>query len=378
MKWGSGPIWVVWMASSALFGCTAARWTAADRIEPFRPAWWCRGPNAQTIESSLLRRVPAVALTRERWETPDGDFLDIDRIPAPYGSPLLLVLPGMEGSSDSKQVTGLLGAARRQRWAGAVLNFRSCSGEPNRLKRSYHGGETSDLRWVIGRLILEDPNRPLFCAGFSLGGNVLLKYLGEEGEKLPVQVRAAVAVSAPFDLKAAAFRLEKGFSRVYGSRLVKSLKSKTREKLKRFPGFVDPKKLQAARTLEQFDNLVTAPVHGFRDADEYWAASSSSRFLSRIRRPTLLINAKDDPFLPASCLPVEAVSGNSFLTAEFPESGGHVGFLSGFWPLCPIPWAEERAVRFLLQVLHSPGGVVVSIDEVCHQSHRPNPPIHAT
>ena len=320
---------------------------SAATASGFRPAWWCRGAHAQTIWGSILRPTPRVTLKRERWEMPDVDFLDVDRAPGPKGAPTLVVLHGLEGSSRSKQVLGLLAAAQHEGWRGLGMNFRSCSGEPNRQRRSYHGGETSDLAWVIERLVQEEPGSPIFCVGLSLGGNVLLKYLGERGESAPAELRAAAAVSAPFDLARSAHAIEKGFSRTYMRRLVRSLKRKTWEKLERYPDLVDRKAVEAARTLGEFDDAVTAPVHGFRDANAYWAASSSNQFLSKIRRPTLLISAKDDPFLPADALPEEAVAGNRFLTAEFPAHGGHVGFLSGPWPGRPVCWAEKRVVRFL-------------------------------
>ncbi|MBI3615383.1 MAG: alpha/beta fold hydrolase [Candidatus Omnitrophica bacterium] len=328
----------------------------ANRQPPFRPSGWCRGPHAQTIWGSILRPAPRVLLRRERWETPDGDFVDVDWTPGPPMAPILIVLPGLEGSSQSKPVMGLLAAAYRKGWRGLGVNFRSCSGEPNRLRRSYHGGETSDLRWIISRLIQENPRRPLLCAGISLGGNILLKYLGEEGEALPEQVRGAAAISAPFDLKASALYLGKGFSRVYMRRLVRSLKGKALAKLERYPGLADRRKLLSVRTLKEFDDLVTGPVHGFRDAQAYWAASSSAQFLSEIRRPVLLINARDDPFLPEQALPEKEVSDNHFITAEFPKKGGHVGFLSGRWPGRPIPWAEIQAIRFLEESLGSSQG----------------------
>ena len=316
-------------------------------LPSFRPAWWCRSLHMQTIWGSLLRPAPKVRLTRQRWETPDGDFLDLDWTDGTPGTPILLVLHGLEGSSRSKQVLGLLAAARQEGWRGVGMNFRSCSGEPNRLRRSYHGGETSDLTWVIQRITAESPNSPILCAGLSLGGNVLLKYLGEQGESLPSSVRAAVAVSAPFDLARSAHALEHGFSRFYMRRLVRSLKAKTRAKLQKYPDLVDRKKLAVARTLTQFDDAVTAPVHGFRDADDYWRQSSSAAFLPKIRRPTLLINARDDPFLPETALPREAVEKNRFLTAEFPLHGGHLGFIAGGPPGRPVCWAEEEAIRFL-------------------------------
>ncbi len=196
-----------------LEGWPAAETRGPTGGAPFRPAWWCRGPNAQTIWGSVLRPSPRVPLKRERWETPDGDFIDLDRLSAAPGAPILIVLHGLEGSSRSKQVLGLLEAAHRQGWAGLGMNFRSCSGELNRLPRSYHGGETSDLSWVIQRVRAENPGVSILCAGVSLGGNVLLKYLGEQGEGLPPEVVAAAAISTPFDLAASARRLEQGFSR---------------------------------------------------------------------------------------------------------------------------------------------------------------------
>jgi len=318
---------------------------------PFQRAWWCPGPHAQTIWAALLRPTPRVRVRRERWDTPDGDFIDVDRVDGLPGSAVLVVLHGLEGSSRSKPVLGLLREARRAGWRAVAMNFRSCSGEMNRLRRSYHGGETSDLAWVISRLAKEDPGAPILCAGLSIGGNVLLKYLGERGDAVPQQVRAAAAISAPFDLAASARGLERGFSKLYRRQLVAGLRRKTLEKLQRYPDLVDRDKLRAARTLEQFDNAVTAPVHGFRDADEYWAASSSLQFLPKIRRPTLLINARDDPFFPERLLPVREVSENPNLRALFPKHGGHVGFLSGGIPGLPSAWAETEVIAFLKERL---------------------------
>ncbi len=333
-----------WVIASALLACGVV---SAQASASFRPAWWCPGAHLQTIWAAVLRPTPRVPLTRARWELPDGDFLDVDELAAEAGAPCVIVLHGLEGSSRSRQVLGLLREAHRRGWRGVAVNFRGCSGEPNRLRRSYHGGETGDLAWVLARVMAEHPSSPIVCVGFSLGGNVLLKYLGEQGEALPTQVRAAVAISAPVDLALSAHALTQGFSRVYGRRLVASLKRKTREKLVRYPDLVDAGALQAVQTLPEFDDLVTGPVHGFKHAADYWARSSSAAFLPRIRRPTLLVNAKDDPFLPAVALPVRAVSENSFLRAEFPTSGGHLGFLEGRWPWAPIAWAEVRAAEFL-------------------------------
>ena len=286
-------------------------------------------------------------LSRERWELPDDDFLDVDVLAADAAASQLIALHGLEGSSRSPQVLGILSQAHRFRWGAVAVNFRGCGGAPNRLRRSYHGGDTGDLSFVIARVRAQHPSSPIVCVGFSLGGAVLLKYLGEQGEVLPEHIRSAAAISAPFDLARSAHSLEHGFSRVYGARLVASLKRKTLQKLARYPDLVDARALRAVRTLAVFDDLVTAPVHGFRNAEDYWARSSSAAYLSRLRRPTLLLNAQDDPFLPADALPVRAVADNPFLSAEFPTSGGHLGFLAGRWPTAPIAWAEVRAAEFL-------------------------------
>ncbi len=317
-------------------------------MPPFQPAWWCRGGHTQTVWAALCRPTPRIRLARIRWDLPDGDFLDVDALAAPAAAPRVIVLHGLESSSSATPVREILRLAANRGWGGLAMNFRGCSGEPNRLRRSYHGGDTADLAWVVARMKEAHPSSAMACVGFSLGGNVLLKYLGERGEALPACIRAAAAISAPFDLAASVQVLEQGFSRVYGGRLAAGLKRKTREKLKRYPDLVDAHALSRVRTVADFDALVTAPVHGFSDAQAYWSTSSSKRFLSRIHRPTLLINAKDDPFLPAHALPTPAVvAANPFLTADFPSSGGHMGFLEGHWPLVPSAWAERRAMEFL-------------------------------
>ena len=332
-------------------GCASAAGSTAGGPAPFRPAWWCRGPNAQTIAASVLRPVRAVPLHRERWETTDGDFIDVDRLSGAPGTPVVIILHGLTGSSRSKHVLGLLAAAERRGWRGIGVNFRSSSGEPNRLRRSYHAGETTDLDWVVRRAAAEDPTGPILCAGFSLGGNVLLKYLGEQGEALHPLVRAAAAVSTPFNLAESVRALERGFARFYMNQLVRNLKARARAKMKAYPDLVDREALEAVRTVAEFDEAVTAPVYGFRSAAEYWSASSSAGFLRGIRRPTLLINARDDPFLPEACLPVSAVAANPSLTAEFTPKGGHIGFLAGPWPGRAVCWSEERVLRFFEQEL---------------------------
>ncbi len=327
----------------------------AIHVEPFEPAWWCQGPHAQTIWASLLRQRSPLPICRERWETPDGDFLDIDRLPAAPGKPVLVVLHGLEGSSASTRVRSFLHAARTRGWGGLAVNFRSCGDEMNRLRRSYHGGETADVAWVIQRAA-EGRGRPgMCCVGLSLGGSVLLKHLGEQGTGAASLVNAAVAISAPFDLSISARAFERrGFNQIYASRLLRSLKRKTRLKLRAYPDLVDRARLAAARTIAEFDEVVTGPVHGFADAEAYWRAASCAPFLASIRVPTLLINALDDPVIPPQALPHQLVAGHPFLTAAFTQAGGHVGFISGLSPFQPVFWAERLAMTFCARYVAAP------------------------
>jgi predicted alpha/beta-fold hydrolase len=294
-------------------------------------------------------RVPAVTYRRERLDTPDGDFLDLDWLsPQPNpNAPLLLVLHGLEGSSQAKYVLGVLSEAAARGWGGVAVNFRSCSGELNRLSRFYHSGETGDLDWVVATVVARWPDRPLMLVGYSLGGNVLLKWLGERGEKVPEQVRAAVAVSVPYDLGAAAHRVDHGFGRVYGQVFLRTLKAKALAKAARFPGLVDDGLVRGLSSFAAFDEHVTAPIHGFAGARDYWTRSSCLPWLEQIRCPTLLISAGDDPFLPSDYLPRKAVARSSWLEADFPEQGGHVGFVQGPWPWCASYWVDRRAVEYL-------------------------------
>lgn len=318
------------------------------RFPPFQPAWWCATPHSQTIVGALLNHPPQVAVHRERWGTPDGDFLDLDRLPATApNAPRLLLLHGLESSSHSNDIRHFMARGQRLGWEVIALNFRSCSGEPNRLARAYHGGDTADLGWVIERLLQEDATRPLGCLGISLGGNVLLKYLGEQQHNTPQPLRCAVAISTTFDLAKAVTQVEQGFSWVYTRRFVQSLKRKTFAKLKVYPDLVDRQSLTAVQTLSEFDDLVTAPIHGFPDAKTYWKSSSSIYFLPQIRRPTLLINAQDDPFYLAEALPWQQVIENDFLIGLFPETGGHAAFIEGGYPFRLRLWAHQQAMFFL-------------------------------
>ena len=315
----------------------------------YRPAWWIPGAHLRTLWGKFMRPRLPLATRRERWSTEDDDFLDLHRLDAPPGAPRLLILHGLEGTVRSHYAVGLLHEAQRRGWAADLLIFRSCGDEPNRALRFYHSGETSDLDAVVQRLIGEDPSRPLLVVGVSLGGNVLLKWLGEQGARLPQQLRGAAAVSVPFDLGRGSRHLDRGFSRFYQAHFLRSLRRKAIGKSARFPSEIRPETVLRARTLYDFDDLITAPVHGFLDADDYYTRSSSLHYLAHIRAPTLLLSARDDPFLPAVVLDEvrHIARSNPSLHLEFVERGGHVGFISGTLPWRPFYYAEWRATEFL-------------------------------
>ena len=291
---------------------------------------------------------------RERWDTPDGDFIDLDwvenecRVSSVEGGgppPLVVLFHGLEGSSQSHYATAIMTAARDAGWCGVAVHFRGCSGEPNRLPRAYHSGDAREIDWILRRLRSQSADVPLFAVGVSLGGNALLKWLGETGADAGAVVDKAVAVSAPVDLMAAGDALGRGFSLLYARNFLATLKVKSLEKLDRHPGLYDAARVRAASTLREFDDLVTAPLHGFRNTDDYWTRASSKPGLRNIRVPTLALNAKNDPFLPAPALPgAGEVSGAVML--EQPEEGGHVGFVSGAFP-GSLDWLPRRILAFL-------------------------------
>ncbi|MBV9773371.1 MAG: hydrolase [Gemmatimonadetes bacterium] len=328
-------------------------------VRPFRPAWWLRGAHAQTIVGRYLRNRQVLALHRERVDTPDGDFLDLDfaRVDGVGwdtvrpGDPVAVVLHGLEGSTRSGYVLQTLRELAARGIRGVAVNFRTCGGEPNRIARFYHSGETEDLAFVVGLLRERWPDSPLGAVGYSLGGNVLLKYLGERGAESPV--RAAAAVSVPFDLGAGATSMERGMGRIYTWSFLRSLRRKYAAKRGIIGDAVDGARVLSARTFREFDDAATAPLHGFRDAEDYYTRSSSAGFVDRIRVPTLLLHSVDDPFLPNGAIPHEAIRGNPFLAEGFTRGGGHVGFVHGK-PWAPEFWAEGEAARFLAE--HLGGG----------------------
>lgn len=326
----------------------------------YTPAWWVPGPHLQTLWGRLARRALVVPTVAEQWTMPDGDEVALHRLRASgngdASTPRVLLLHGLEGTIRSTYLQGTLEQVRRRGWWADVLIFRGCNGEVNRARRMYHSGETSDLAAVVERLVRENPGQPLVLAGFSLGGNVLLKWLGEPGTRVPAEVQGAVAVSVPYDLEAGARRLERGFSRIYTLHFLRSLRAKALRKLERMPGLFDDRALQQARTLFDFDDCVTAPIHGFDGARDYYTRSSSLQFIQGIRIPTLLLSSRDDPFMPPELLDTVAdvARKNPIVATEFWNRGGHVGFVSGRSPLNTHYYAEERVVEFLSQVLRSP------------------------
>ena len=310
----------------------------------FRPAWWLPGPHAQTLWPVLFRRRPRLALRRERLELPDGDFLDLDWTVGDQG-PIVLILHGLEGSSDSHYARGLLAAIVRHGWRGVVMHFRGCGGQPNRLARRYCAADTADMAYVADWLQRREPAAPLAAVGYSLGGNALLKWLGTAGPDLPL--RAAVAVSIPFLLDDTARRLQQGFSRLYQLHLLRALKRGYRAKFRRrSDGPVTLAELATIRDFYGFDDRITAPLHGYAGVDDYYARASCRPDLRQVRIPTLILHALDDPFMWPETAPAASELSPS-VRLELSTGGGHVGFVAGPWPWRADYWLERRIPAFL-------------------------------
>ena len=321
------------------------QWTARK----FSPPWWSAGVHVQTLAGKFLRPAPVGVLIRERIETPDGDFLDLDWMPeTDPAAPLVLLLHGLEGNTRRGYMVQTYHAMEKLGMRAVGLNFRGCSGEVNREPRFYHSGETEDIGFVLGALRDRFPTRPLMALGFSLGGNILLKYLGERGAQNDTPVSAAVAVSVPYDLSAGADALERGFmTKLYVRYFLRSLFAKVRAKEKILEDVLDLDAVWNSTTLRDFDDAATAKLHGFAGAEDYYQKSSSNRFIESVRVPTLLIHSRDDPFQPASALPLGEIEANPFLSLVLTESGGHVGFYEGGPPWNPAFWVEEQSASFL-------------------------------
>ena len=317
---------------------------------PFRPPFVAANRHVQTIGGKFLRPEHDLELKRERWETPDEDFLDLDFTPDPDPeSPLILVLHGLEGNARRRYMLSAYRALAARGLAAVGLNFRACSGEPNRRARMYHSGDSGDPAFVLERLRERFGSRPLGVIGFSLGGNILLKLLGEDGDTALAD--AAVAISVPYDLSAAADRLMKGrMGSLYSEYFLRSLRGKVQEKSHLLTDLVDPGELAGIDSIREFDDRITAPLHGFTGASDYYNRCSSAAFLPAIRRPTLLLHSADDPYLPFSAIPTAAIADNPWLHPTITSRGGHVGFVHGSLSR-PRFWAEESAARFLAVTL---------------------------
>ena len=328
-------------------------------MQRFSAPWWLPGGHAQTIwPARLARCAPALATSnpaalawrRERWATPDADFIDLDFLdaPAPAGAPLLVLFHGLEGSSQSHYAQAFGHWARQHGWRYVVPHFRGCSGELNLAPRAYHSGDFEEIGWVLARLRAAH-GAPLRVVGISLGGNALLRWAEEAGHSAARVARAVVAVSAPVDLAASGQAIGRGFNRqVYSRMFLQTMRPRALAKLAQHPGLFSRDLMLAARDLYSFDNLFTAPLHGFKNTDDYWARASAKPHLHRIRIPALLLNARNDPFVPAASLPQQAAVGRH-VTLWQPAHGGHVGFPGGRFPghLQRLP---DGVMRWLQQV----------------------------
>ena len=315
---------------------------------PYTAPFWLPGGHLQTIYAATLASAPQVSYRRERWELPDGDFVDTDWVgtsAANANTPVVVLFHGLEGNSQSNYAKALMAAVQAKGWRGVVIHFRGCSGEPNRLPRVYYAGDTPEIQLLLSRLRTDAPEAPIYAVGVSLGGNALLKWLGESGENAKTIINKAVAVSAPMDLAATATALDTGLNRIlYTPRFVDSMRPKALNMIERFPelqsqGLLDIAEINAAKTIHGIDSAVTAKLYGAKDVENYYAKNASKPWLTHIHLPTLILNAKNDPFIPEETLPTTSEVSES-VTLEYPETGGHVGF-SG-----QDNWLPNRLLEF--------------------------------
>jgi uncharacterized protein len=289
--------------------------------------WWLPGRHLQTIVPAILLPATRVDYRRERWETPDGDFIDVDFAldePADPSVPVVVLFHGLEGSSRSHYARSIMRTFADHGWRGLVPHFRGCSGEPNRLARAYHSGDADECDWILRQVAVRWPRAKLHAVGVSLGGNALAKWLGERGEDARF-VTAAASIGSPLDLTASGYALGRGFNLLYTRNFLRTLKPKVLAKIARFPGVARAATISAARNLYEYDNEYTAPVHGFRGADDYWSRASARPTLGGVRVPHLVLNALNDPFVPADSLPQAAAVSRS-VRIERTRGGGHIGF----------------------------------------------------
>ncbi len=314
---------------------------ASNSVNTYRAPWWLPGGHAETLYP-LTRKGVTPPYRRQRVDTPDGDFVDIDwlDVPSDDAAPLVLLFHGLEGSSRSHYARSLMRAVAARRWKGAVLHFRGCSGSPNRLPRAYHSGDSQEIDWALAWMRLNAGDAPLFAVGVSLGGNALLKWLGEQETAALQRLDAAAAVCPPLDLTRSGLNLGRGLNRIYTRHFLQTLIPKALEKAERFPGHFDGERISRAASLQDFDDVYTAPAHGFADVFDYWRRASAKPWLGGIHLPTLLLNAANDPFVPSDALPTARDLGPG-VGFECPPRGGHVGFLHGSWP-GSLDWLPQR------------------------------------
>lgn len=325
---------------------------SCEKRVPFIPSsyqapWFLRNGHAHTVFPAIFRSIPKVSYTRERLELDDGDFLDLDwsRVD---GDNAVIIAHGLEGSSQRRYVKGMVRTFNRQGWDAVALNFRGCSGEPNRLLRFYHSGVSEDL-WNVAQHAEQQGYKRIGLIGFSLGGNVALKLLGELGNETPEWLIGGVGISVPCDLKASSESMARLINRPYMKRFISDLHAKIRAKQLTFPNELDDSDYIQIKTFRHFDDRYTAPLHGFRDAEDYWAQCSSLFFLETIRRPTLLLNAADDPFLACECYPKDLAHHHDYLHLEIPAHGGHAGFV-GSKLRGENYYSEQRTFEFLNEI----------------------------
>ncbi len=321
-----------------------ARVLARLASHPFRPPWWLKNGHLQTVFAPCFRRSSNTATRKVTWNTPDNDFLNLHFCDGVPEKPTVLMLHGLEGDAQSKYLLGMNALFQAVGWTAVSMEFRGCGGEMNRAPRLYHSGETTDLAFAAARLS-DDPG-PVYAVGFSLGGNVLAKWLGETGAEAASWVRAAAVVSAPYDLTVSGPHIDRVMHGAYAKHFLHKLIEKAVAKEQRFPGIIDIDRVRRSRTLWEFDEYATAVLHGFSGAHEYWATQGCGQFLDGIRVPTMLLSSADDPFNPASTLPRDQADRSPYLIPQFTERGGHVGFVYGASPFRPRYWAEEQVARY--------------------------------
>lgn len=309
----------------------------------YRPPAWLPGGHLQTVHPVLFRKVAHITGRCERLELDDGDFLDLEWSGG-SAERLVIISHGLEGSARAKYVQGMAAAAVARGWDALAWSFRGCSGEMNRLPSFYHSGKTEDLEIVVRHAMRVHPAVCISLIGFSLGGNLTLKYVGERGTGIHPRIGSAVAFSVPCELACSSRKLAEPQNRIYMERFLRSLRDKVIRKQECFPGLIDAKGVERIRTFAEFDDRYTAPLHGFRDADDYWERSSCRRVLGGIAIPTLLATAANDPILGPDCYPHREAAGSDSLHLEVPAAGGHVGFGGG-----GEYWSEARAMDFIAQ-----------------------------